>query len=259
MSAITLSEMEKIRYSRQIMIPNWGESCQARLKASTVLIAGAGGLGSPNAFYLASAGIGHIIICDYDVIEMSNLNRQILHDQHRIGQYKAESARQTIRDLNPNVEVTCVVEKITPRNVSSLLEGVDIIIDCLDNLETRLLLNKKAFERRIPMVHGSIWGMEGRVALLHPPYTACLQCIFSEPFGNETFPAVGPTVGVIGSLQALEAIKYITSVGETLSNKFLMWDGYANRFNIGQVHKKDDCEICGQENMEIGNEAEITF
>ncbi len=236
---------EQNRYTRQMMLPNWGKTAQQRLKDATVLIAGAGGLGSPNAFYLACAGVGHLKICDDDVVELSNLNRQILHTSQRIGQNKAASAQTTIAALNPYVTVTVVATQITADNVSALLEDVDVVVDCLDNLQTRLLLNRQAHRQTIPMVHGSIYGMEGRVAFINPPHTPCLQCLAGKAFDDGTFPAVGAAVGVIGSLQALEVVKYITGCGRNLTHTILAWDGFHNRFQMLTFNTKADCDVCG--------------
>jgi molybdopterin/thiamine biosynthesis adenylyltransferase len=176
--AIELSEKERQRYARQMIIPNWGEATQRKLKASKVFIGGAGGLGSPVSFNLAVAGIGLIRICDYDSPELSNLNRQFLHDDSSIGVNKAESAKRTLSRLNPHVQIDAITEKIDETNVDRLVGDADLILDCMDNYPTRFVLNASAVRKRIPLVHGSIWGFEGRVTFLHVPETGCFACIF---------------------------------------------------------------------------------
>lgn len=232
------------RYVRQIMIDGWHDAGQKRLAEATVCIAGAGGLGSPVALYLAGAGVGHLVICDMDQVDLTNLNRQILHKTSRIGMNKSISAKKTIYELNDSVSVTAIQEKIHEDNIHQIMEGVDIIVDCLDNFETRYLLMKEAIARCIPIVYGSVWGMEGRLSFIQAPQTPCLKCIFPDAPQKETFPIVGATAGVIGSLQALETIKYITQTGELLKSKLLVWDGTNNTFHNFKIRKDINCPIC---------------
>lgn len=199
--------MDFLRYSRQMLIDGWGEEGQRKLNNSTIFIAGAGGLGSPVSIYLAVAGVGKIIICDFDSVEITNLNRQILHSHTRIGINKALSAKITLTAINPDVEVIAITEKITDENASKLIGNAVIIMDCMDNLETRYILNKVAIKNRIPLVFGAIYGMQGMLSFIQPPETPCLKCLFPEAPPRETFPVLGVTPGVIGALQALEANK----------------------------------------------------
>src|SRR5664280_32089 len=185
---MNLTTDEKARYGRQMLLDKWGEEGQRRLKASSVFIAGAGGLGSPAAIYLAVAGVGRIRICDMDSLEPTNLNRQILHDHTRVGVNKSISARQTLALTNPHVEVTALTERIAADNVDSLVGDADIILDCLDNFATRYVLNEAAARLRIPLVYGSVWGMEGRLNFFQPPETPCLRCLFPEGPPKGTFP-----------------------------------------------------------------------
>jgi adenylyltransferase/sulfurtransferase len=239
-----LSEQELKRYNRQMLIEGWGEITQKKLKESTVFIAGAGGLGSPVSIYLAVAGVGNIRICDFDSPDWSNLNRQILHNHNRIGTNKAVSAAQTLTELNPDITVIAITDKITAENVDELVDDADIILDCMDNFPTRFLLNECAIRKGIPLVYGSIWGMEGRLSFLQPPETPCLQCIFPEAPPQEVFPVLGATPGVIGSLQALEAIKYLSGAGKNLKGKLMVWDGVNTEFRNLKAYRDPECPAC---------------
>jgi adenylyltransferase/sulfurtransferase len=243
---VELSAEEKQQYARQMIIPNWGEETQRRLKASQVFIAGAGGLGSPVSFNLAVAGIGCIRICDFDAPELSNLNRQFLHDESRIGMNKAESARRTLSRLNPHVKIEAITEKIDEANVDRLVGDSALILDCMDNYPTRFVLNASAVRKGIPLVHGSIWGFEARVTFLHPPETACLSCIFKEAPPREVFPVLGATPGITGTIQAMEAIKYLADVGTLLKGRLLCCDYLEMRFFEVKVRRDPHCSTCGR-------------
>jgi len=229
-----------------MMMHGWGEATQKKLKNSTVFIAGAGGLGSPASIYLAVAGTGHIRICDFDAPDWTNLNRQILHDHTRIGINKAISAQITLKELNHSIKVTAFPTKIVPENVDDLVADAEIIVDCMDNFPTRYLLNESAIRKNIPLVHGSIWGMDGRLAFIQSPETPCLRCLFPEAPPGETFPVLGTTPGVIGSLQALETIKYLTGIGVTLKGKLLVWDGGRTEFRTFNARRDPSCPTCGK-------------
>ncbi len=229
-----------------MMMDKWGQETQEKLKTSTVFIAGAGGLGSPVSIYLAVAGIGNIRICDFDSPDWSNLNRQILHNHGRIGTNKAVSAKLTLNELNPHVNVTAFTDKIVAENVDELVGNAELIVDCMDNFPTRYLLNESAIRKRIPLVYGSIWGMEGRLSFLNPPETPCFRCLFPEPPPSEVFPVVGATPGIIGSFQALETIKYFTGIGENLKGKILVWEGKKMQFNKYKAYKDPECPACSK-------------
>jgi len=233
------------RYHRQMLIDGWGEAAQEKLKKSTVFIAGAGGLGSPVAIYLAVAGIGHLKICDFDNLDLTNLNRQILHDHARIGINKAVSGKITIERMNPDIEVTAIQEMIVAENVDDLIANSDIIVDCLDNFPARYILNESAIRKGIPLVYGSIKGMEGMLSFVQSPETPCLRCLFPEALLGEVFPVVGAAPGVIGSLQALETIKYLTGIGTTIKGKLIVWDGGKTEFRTLNARKDPDCLTCG--------------
>jgi len=231
-----------------MMMDGWGEETQRRLKRSTVFIAGAGGLGSPVSIYLAVAGVGKIRICDFDSPDLSNLNRQILHNHTRLGTNKAVSARQTLSELNPDVDITAITDKITQENVHDIVGKADIIMDCMDNFPTRYVLNQAAIEKKIPLVYGSIYGMEGRMSFISPPKTPCLMCIFPEAPPSEVFPVVGATPGVVGTLQALEAIKFLTGIGHNLKGSLMVWDGARAEFRNFKAYKNPECPACGHLN-----------
>lgn len=240
-----LSEEEMARYDRQMMIAGWGKEAQLGIKRSKVFVAGAGGLGSPVSIYLAVAGVGQISICDADRIELSNLNRQILHPSARIGQSKATSAGQTLRALNPEIEVIAISDYVDHDSVERIVGRPDAVVDCLDNYETRYLLSSYCLERDIPFVHGAIEGLLGQVTFLHPPRTPCLRCLFPEAPPRRPFPALGATPGVIGCIQAMEVLKYLSGVGETLSGRLLIFEGEEMVFTPIRVERTRGCPDCG--------------
>ena len=239
-----LSERELERYKRQMMMQGWGEETQEKLKNTTVFVAGAGGLGSPVSIYLATAGIGRIRICDFDSPDMTNLNRQILHDHTRVGTNKAISGKQTLEQLNPDIEVTAITDKIVAGNVDELVGDSAIILDCMDNFPTRFVLNDCAIRKGIPMVYGSIYGMDGRLSFIDVPETPCLKCVFEASPPQEVFPVVGATPGVIGSLQCLEAIKYLTGIGTPHRGKLLVWEGMGVSFRSFKTRVNPECPAC---------------
>ena len=206
-----LTDAEKTRYSRQIRL--FGEEGQEKLKRTSVFIAGAGGLGSAVSIYLAAAGFGRIVIVDCDRVELSNLNRQILHASSDVGRPKADSAYETLAGINPEIKVEALVEIISEDSINGLLQGCDLIMDAMDNFPTRYLLNRAALQRKIPLFHGAISGYQGQAATIIPGKTACLSCIFPRAPPAATFPALGSTCGVIGSIQVTEAVKYVTGSG----------------------------------------------
>lgn len=245
-------QMEKYsaeKYIRQIML--FGEEGQEKLRRAKVLVVGTGGLGSPISTYLAAAGVGEIIIADFDKVDLSNLNRQYLHHEKDIGRDKIISAKEKLLSLNPEIKVETVKEKITDENASTIIPPCDLIIDALDNFDTRHVLNKLAVERKIPLIHGAVSGYRGQATTVIPGKTPCLYCIFPSTFKKEVFPVLGTTPGVIGAIQANEAIKYITGQGKLLENRLLLWDGLSCSFSELNVKKTENCPVCGIKNCPV--------
>ena len=231
------------KYIRQIML--FGEEGQEKLKKAKVLVVGAGGLGSPISTYLAVAGIGKILLADFDSVEPNNLNRQFLHHEKDIGKEKIKSAEEKLLSLNPEIKVETIREKNTDENAGSIVHPCDLIIDALDNFDTGHVLNRLAVERNIPLIHGAVSGYRGQVTTIIPRKTSCFCCIFPTTFKKEVFPVLGTTPGVIGTIQANEAIKYLTGQGKLLENRLLLWDGLSGSFNELKVNKTENCPVCG--------------
>ncbi len=242
-----LTEREFQRYDRQIMLYGFGEEGQEKLKKAKVFIAGAGGLGSPIALYLAAAGAGTIRIADRDKVELSNLNRQVLYHDEDIGKGKAKSAAEKLEKLNPDIKIEAIAETITDANAAQLVGDSDLIVDAMDNLPTRYLLNKTAIDKKIPFFHGAVYGFEGRAMTVIPGKSACLNCIYHGATApSEKFPVIGITPAVIGCIQAAEVIKYITGLGELLTGRLLNFDAIKMTFNEFRVKRDPDCEHCGK-------------
>lgn len=230
------------KYVRQIML--FGEEGQKKLRKAKIFVAGAGGLGSPISTYLAIAGIGKIILADFDSVELSNLNRQFLHHEKDVGREKIKSAEEKLLSLNPEIKIETIRERITEENADSVVPSCDLIIDALDNFDARHVLNRLAVERNIPLVHGAVSGYRGQVTTVIPGKTPCLYCIFPTSLKKEVFPVLGTTPGVIGTIQANEAIKYITGQGKLLEGRLLLWDGLSCSFSELKINKTENCPIC---------------
>jgi adenylyltransferase/sulfurtransferase len=248
-----LSDREKERYARQLVLPSWGEEAQLKLKASTAFVAGAGGLGSAVVLYLAAAGVGCIRVCDRDTVELSNLNRQIVHSERGLGMRKALSAQKAVARLNSEVRVVPLAAEMTVRNVGELTAGADILLDCLDNVPSRLVLNGLSVSACLPLVHAGVRGLGGQLSFLRPPATACLACFMQETSVEEPAaeqsgppPILGAIAGALGCLQALEALKYLTGIGETSENRIVFLDGETMRFDEVEITKTPGCPVCGR-------------
>lgn len=244
----SLSDKDRIRYSRQIMMEEIGEKGQEKLKAAHVVVAGAGGLGSASSIYMAAAGIGKLTIIDPDEVELSNLNRQILHWENDIGKPKIESAVSKLRKMNSSIEVNGIREKITNDNVMELLKNADAVVDGLDNFTTRFIVNRAAVKLGIPFFHGACHGFQGRVATIIPGKTPCLECFLPQNTPDEKVPVLGATPGMIGALQASEVIKYFLGLPCLVSGKLLIYDSISLTFEIILTEKDPLCKTCGMKN-----------
>ena len=248
-----LDAAKRRRYSRHLLIPEVGEEGQLRLLESRVLLIGAGGLGSPASLYLAAAGVGTLGIVDDDAVDETNLQRQIVHSTDRLGESKADSAKRTIEALNPDVTVKVFKERLTSENVDRILgEGWDVIVDGADNFPTRYLLNDASVWHGIPVVHGSIFRFEGQVTVFKPHEGPCYRCLFPQPPPPELAPScaeggvLGVLPGVIGSLQANEALKLALGIGEPLVGRLQMFDALEGSFTEISLRRDPDCPVCGE-------------
>ena len=239
------------RYARHLVMPEVGPEGQAKLQQAKVLFIGAGGLGSPGLLYLAAAGIGTIGIVDFDVVDLSNLQRQVVHAENRIGMKKTESAAMTIKALNPEVKVVQHVEMLTDDNVDELIAGYDLVIDGTDTFETRYTLNDAAVRHAIPVVHASVFRFEGQLTVFVPFEGPCYRCLYPTPPPPELAPGcsvagvLGVVPGVMGLLQATEAIKVILGLGDPLVGRLLIWDGLDGTFSEVRLRRDPNCPACG--------------
>jgi sulfur-carrier protein adenylyltransferase/sulfurtransferase len=248
----TLAPDQRERYSRHVLIPEVGEQGQLELLDTSMLLIGAGGLGSPAALYLAAAGVGRLGIVDDDVVDESNLQRQVLHSTARLGEPKAQSAKRTLEELNPDVDVVTIEERLTSENVDAILaEGWDVIVDGADNFPTRYLLNDASVWNGIPVVHGSIYRFEGQTTVFKPHEGPCYRCLFPQPPPPELAPScaeggvLGVLPGVIGSLQANEALKLALGAGDPLVGRLLLFDALATSFTEVAIRRDPECPVCG--------------
>ena len=245
-----LTADQRDRYSRHVLLPEVGEQGQARLLDSKVLVIGAGGLGSPAALYLAAAGVGTIGIVDYDTVDATNLQRQVLHNLDRIGMAKTESARETLSALNPDVKVVTYNERLTAENVLKTMTGYDVVVDGGDNFPTRYLVNDASLHLRVPVVHGSIFRFEGQVSVFHPYLGPCYRCLFPEPPPPELAPScaeagvLGVLPGIIGSIEAMEAIKLMLGIGKPLTGRLLVYDALEEEFSSVNIGRDPTCPAC---------------
>ena len=247
-----LNDAQRARYARHTLIPEVGEAGQLKLLDSRVLMIGAGGLGSPAALYLAAAGVGTIGIVDADIVDDSNLQRQILHSTSTVGMPKTESARKRLNDLNPDVSVIEHRERLTSENVDTLLTGYDLVIDGTDNFPTRYLLNDASLLHRVPVVHSSIFRFEGQLTVFMPFEGPCYRCLFPQPPPPELAPScaeggvLGVLPGIMGTLQAAEALKLLLGIGESMSGRLMLFDALEMSFQEVRLRRDPDCPVCGE-------------
>ena len=249
-----LDEEQRRRYSRHLLIPEIGAQGQERLLEARVLVVGAGGLGSPAALYLAAAGIGHLGIVDDDVVDESNLQRQVLHSTAALGEPKVESAARRLAELNPDVEIVGYRERLTGENADRILdEGWDVIVDGADNFPTRYLLNDASVWKSIPVAHGSIFRFEGQTTVFSSGSGPCYRCLFPQPPPPELAPScaeggvLGVLPGVIGSIQGSETLKLVLGIGRPLIGRLLLYDALEARFDEVAVRRDPACPVCGDE------------
>ncbi|HEU5158108.1 MAG TPA: molybdopterin-synthase adenylyltransferase MoeB, partial [Streptosporangiaceae bacterium] len=253
--ALTVDEVR--RYSRHLIIPDVGMAGQRRLKNAKVLCVGAGGLGSPALMYLAAAGVGTLGVIDFDVVDESNLQRQVIHNTERVGRPKSESAKATINALNPDVEVVEYQTRLDASNILEIIEGYDVLVDGADNFPTRYLLNDASVRLRKPVVSASILGFEGQISTFVPYEGPCYRCLYPTPPPPELAPSCGANgvlgvmAGQMGLLQANEVIKLVAGIGEPLVGRLLIYDSLGTRFTELKVRRDPDCPICGEHAEEI--------
>jgi molybdopterin/thiamine biosynthesis adenylyltransferase len=252
-----LNAEQRNRYHRHLLLPEVGEAGQQKLLDSKVLLLGAGGLGSPAALYLAAAGVGTVGIIDMDVVDDSNLQRQILHNVDRVGERKVDSAKKTLTLLNPDVDVVTYDVRLGADNVLDVIDGYDVIVDGTDNFPTRYLVNDASLLKRIPVVHGSIFRFEGQATVFAPYQGPCYRCMIPEPPPAELAPScaeagvLGVLPGIVGSIQAMEAIKLLLGLGDPLIGRLLAYDALEESFRTFKVHRDPECPACGPNAGEI--------
>ena len=253
----TLTPEQRNRYQRHLLLPEVGEEGQLKLLNSKVLLLGAGGLGSPAALYLAAAGVGTLGIIDMDVVDASNLQRQILHNMDRIGDRKVDSAKKTLSALNPDVDVVTYDIRLGADNILDVIDGYDLIVDGTDNFPTRYLVNDATLLKRIPVVHGSIFRFEGQVTVFAPYEGPCYRCFVPQPPPAELAPScseagvLGVLPGIVGSIQAIEAIKVLLGLGDPLVGRLLAYDALEESFRTFKLHRDPACPACGEDAGEI--------
>ncbi|HEX5805180.1 MAG TPA: HesA/MoeB/ThiF family protein [Macromonas sp.] len=247
-----MNDEQLLRYSRHILLDELGVEGQEKLLASHALIVGAGGLGSPAALYLASAGVGRITLVDHDTVDATNLQRQIAHSLERVGQPKAESARTAMQAINPEVRIETVLQRADDALLDRLLPGANVVLDCTDNFKTRHAINRACVRHRVPLVSGAGIRFDGQLAVYDPRLanSPCYACVFPDTDGLEetrcaTLGVFAPLVGMIGSMQASEALKLLSGMGSQLVGRLLMLDARSLEFNEVRLARNPDCTVCG--------------
>lgn len=247
-----MKDEQLLRYSRQIMLPEMDIAGQQRLVDATVLIVGMGGLGCPAAMYLAAAGVGHLIIADDDVVELTNLQRQVAHSQATIGQPKVESAQQTLLGLNPDLKITAIQQRLGGADLGDAVSRADLVVDACDNFSTRFAINAACIKHRKPLVSGAAIRMEGQVSVFDSriPESPCYQCLYSRGDDEDASCAsngvMAPLVGIIGAVQAMEAIKIICGIGNSLTGRLLLLDASTLQWREMRLPRDSDCEACSR-------------
>jgi len=253
---VVLTAEQKLRYSRHLLIPEVGVAGQAKLLGSKALLIGAGGLGSPASLYLAAAGVGTIGIVDFDVVDVSNLQRQILHTTDRVGERKTESAKRSINALNPEIKVVAHEEMLVAENVERIIAGYDVILDGTDTFETRYILNDAAVAAGIPVVHASVFRFEGQLTTFVPFEGPCYRCLYPTPPPPELAPGcsvagvLGVVPGILGLLQANEALKVLLGIGQTLAGRLLLFDALETEFTELKLRRDPNCPVCSDAAVE---------
>ncbi|WP_374586222.1 ThiF family adenylyltransferase [Pseudoduganella sp.] len=251
-----MNDQQLLRYSRHILLDEIGIEGQQAILQGRALVIGAGGLGSPAALYLASAGIGRLTIVDHDSVDLTNLQRQIAHTTERVGQPKAESARATLHAINPECQVTALVERVDDARLATLVAQHDVVLDCTDNFQTRHAVNRACVAHGVPLVSGAVIRFDGQVSVFDPRRAdgrapgPCYSCLFpqDQPFEDVACSTMGvfaPLVGVVGAMQAAEALKLVMGVGESLAGRLLLLDGLRMEWNSISISRNEACPVCG--------------
>ena len=243
-----LNQNELARYHRQLLIPDFGEEAQRKLKDSHVIVIGIGGLGCASATYLTAAGVGRITLIDFDVVELSNLNRQVLYWEEDIGEKKVLVAQRKLSRLNSGTEIIPIFAKITEANVFSLIDGAEVVLDGLDNFATRLLVNAACVRHKIPYIHGGVSRFRGLVTTIIPGKTPCLACIYPEGSqGGGGLGVLGVIPALIANFQALESIKLLIGQSPSLAGKLLRFNGNDMKFRVEEIRRNESCKVCSSE------------
>ncbi|HEY9135409.1 MAG TPA: molybdopterin-synthase adenylyltransferase MoeB [Pseudomonadales bacterium] len=247
---MTMNDEQLLRYSRQILLPQWDIAGQEAALSARVLIVGLGGLGSPAALYLAAAGVGHLVLNDHDAVDLSNLQRQIVHTSANIGMAKTQSAKLSLQALNPDINVSCIDSKLDEDGLKAQIEQADVVLDCSDNFTTRHLINRLCVQALTPLVSGAAIGLEGQISVFdsRDKKNPCYACLYPE-WGDETLSCaesgvMAPLVGIIGATQAMEALKLLSGMGQPLTRRLLLLDARAMEWRSLTLKKDPACKVC---------------
>jgi molybdopterin/thiamine biosynthesis adenylyltransferase len=248
-----VDDQQRLRYSRHLLLNEFGEEAQERLLAAHALVIGAGGLGSSALLYLAASGMGRITVCDGDRVELTNLQRQVVHRQDSIGKPKAASAAETLRSINPEIRVEPLEERAGPERIAALVRSADVVLDCSDNFATRHAINRACVAARKPLVSGAGIRFDGQIAVfdMRRADAPCYNCLFAEDAQTEdvrcaVMGVFAPLVGIVGTFQAMEAIKLVAGVGETLAGRLVIFDALASRWHEVRLARDPHCRVCGE-------------